>query len=116
MRQTADRCLRARNMGVAECVSRPWDQRGSLGAETKVFTVVLLFTWFKYVIYFIFILLFGLTMPLVGLGSLTGDQTHAPHSENTRVLSTGLPWNSLYCLFIKPDSPVSAQGIPRSTV
>ena len=74
------------------------------------------FMYSVYVIYFIFILLFGLTMPLVGLGSLTGDQTHAPHSENTRVLSTGLPWNSLYCLFIKPDSPVSAQGIPRSTV
>ena len=55
-------------------------------------------------------------MPLVGLGSLTRDQTHAPRSENTRVLSTGLPWNSLYCLFIKPHSPVSAQGIPQSTV
>ena len=70
-------------MGASECVSRPWDQRGSLGAETKVFTVVLFYYSLSLYMLYIFILLFGLTMPLVGLGSLTRDQTHAPYSENT---------------------------------
>ena len=85
-------------MGASECVSRPWDQRGSLGAETKVCAAVLLYYYSLslYMLYFLFLFyFFGLPMPLVGLGSLTGGQTHAPYSENARVLSTGLPQNSL---------------------
>lgn len=59
IRQTVDRCLRARNMGASECVSRPWDQRGSLGAETKVFTVVLFYYSLSlYMLYILFLFYF----------------------------------------------------------
>ena len=73
----------------------PEGQPGGRDKGLRCRFALLLFTQFVYVIYFIFILFFALPMPLVGLGSLTGGQTHAPDSENTRVLSIGLLRNSL---------------------